>query len=369
MPREMNEPLPNGKNITQGALSIGEAARELGVSIQTLRRWDESGQIWSFRPDGKNRFFPRSEIERVKFQKKLSITDAATHLNLSPTTLRRLEQKGILVPQREPSGERVYERINLEKFKSSEHYQAKTTPVKIQPEPMAQDEKISQITSELKKEDEEIHELFGFRRKALVVTFFGILISFVLVSGLTFAFLERPQQTSEFMGYKDASGNKLFESPNIAPIDQSGFNKPLSKVLGTKTSINSGVQNVARSVLSPFSRVALVIVEKVDPAIYRQVAPRDINDIFAIDEDGKLITSVPLDLEGLGTGIINADFLRGMAPGSNEGDIAYFSDDGVIDGLILPSSSSTTPMEEQEQIYQEQVREESSGKEHLQDLK
>ena len=47
-------------------LPIGEAARNLGVAIETVRRWDKAGLIESSRTLGGQRRFALSEIERVK---------------------------------------------------------------------------------------------------------------------------------------------------------------------------------------------------------------------------------------------------------------------------------------------------------------
>lgn len=45
-------------------LSIGETAKLLGVSIQTLRRWDEKGTLKSFRPTpGGNRYYKKTDID------------------------------------------------------------------------------------------------------------------------------------------------------------------------------------------------------------------------------------------------------------------------------------------------------------------
>ena len=45
---------------------IGEAARALGVSVATLRRWESTGKITAVRTPGDQRRFPVAEIERVK---------------------------------------------------------------------------------------------------------------------------------------------------------------------------------------------------------------------------------------------------------------------------------------------------------------
>lgn len=46
-------------------LPIGEAARILGVSVETIRRWDKAGQLASSRTLGGQRRFRRSEIEAL----------------------------------------------------------------------------------------------------------------------------------------------------------------------------------------------------------------------------------------------------------------------------------------------------------------
>ena len=51
---------------SQEALAIGEAARALGVTVETLRRWDRDGRIRSFRTPGGQRRFPQTEIDRLR---------------------------------------------------------------------------------------------------------------------------------------------------------------------------------------------------------------------------------------------------------------------------------------------------------------
>lgn len=46
-------------------LSLGEAAAALGVSVDTLRRWDRKGQIQTTRDARNRRLVPESEIERL----------------------------------------------------------------------------------------------------------------------------------------------------------------------------------------------------------------------------------------------------------------------------------------------------------------
>ena len=46
--------------------TAAEAARALGISIDTLRRWDRSGRIRTQRDAANRRLVPAAEIERLK---------------------------------------------------------------------------------------------------------------------------------------------------------------------------------------------------------------------------------------------------------------------------------------------------------------
>src|SRR5919198_4618335 len=47
-------------------LTAGEAARRLGISLDTLRRWDREGRIRTRRDAANRRLVPASEIERLR---------------------------------------------------------------------------------------------------------------------------------------------------------------------------------------------------------------------------------------------------------------------------------------------------------------
>jgi molybdopterin-binding protein len=46
--------------------SASEAAKTLGISVDTLRRWDRQGRIRTERDRGNRRLVPASEIERLR---------------------------------------------------------------------------------------------------------------------------------------------------------------------------------------------------------------------------------------------------------------------------------------------------------------
>lgn len=45
-------------------LTTSEAARHLGCSISTLRRWTDAGHLRALRTPGGQRRFPRAELDR-----------------------------------------------------------------------------------------------------------------------------------------------------------------------------------------------------------------------------------------------------------------------------------------------------------------
>lgn len=55
--------------LSQVALPIGEVARLTGVTVPTVRNWDRTGKIKSFRTAGGQRRFPMSEVERIRAER------------------------------------------------------------------------------------------------------------------------------------------------------------------------------------------------------------------------------------------------------------------------------------------------------------
>jgi molybdopterin-binding protein len=59
----------------QTLLPASEAARRLGISLDTLRRWDRAGKIRTKRDASNRRVVPASEIDRLKGEQ------GSTHLS------------------------------------------------------------------------------------------------------------------------------------------------------------------------------------------------------------------------------------------------------------------------------------------------
>lgn len=56
---------------------IGETARQLGVSIDTIRRWEADGKLAAVRTLGGQRRFAQSEIDRVLRGEPVATPDKA----------------------------------------------------------------------------------------------------------------------------------------------------------------------------------------------------------------------------------------------------------------------------------------------------
>jgi excisionase family DNA binding protein len=65
-------------------LSMGEAAKALGVSADTLRRWDSSGKLQVTRDRGNRRRIPVTEVHRLLFESELHKAgdDLAAHIRV-----------------------------------------------------------------------------------------------------------------------------------------------------------------------------------------------------------------------------------------------------------------------------------------------
>src|SRR6185369_8979055 len=114
-------------------LTINEAALLLGVSIKTLRRWDEKGMLSAIRTVGNQRRYDLSEIEKLQGKKvktvlrkkvaaanaHLSINDTALQLGISRKTLRRWEQKGIITARTTSANQKIFMVKDIEKLKDN----------------------------------------------------------------------------------------------------------------------------------------------------------------------------------------------------------------------------------------------------------
>src|SRR3954453_5318904 len=78
-------------------LSLGEAARELGVSVDTLRRWDRAAKVRTTRDANNRRRVPTKEVERLRSAPKRYRTGASLSArNRFAGTVTSVESDGVM---------------------------------------------------------------------------------------------------------------------------------------------------------------------------------------------------------------------------------------------------------------------------------
>lgn len=78
-------------------LSMGEAAKALGVSVDTLRRWDRTGKITTLRDERNRRRIARAEIDRVSTAPRRHATAGnISARNHFPGVIRSVEVSGVM---------------------------------------------------------------------------------------------------------------------------------------------------------------------------------------------------------------------------------------------------------------------------------
>jgi molybdopterin-binding protein len=78
-------------------LTLGEAARALGVSVDTVRRWARAGKIETTRDDANRRRVPQSEVTRLSTHPERHRTqDSFSARNRFPGVIRSVEVDGVM---------------------------------------------------------------------------------------------------------------------------------------------------------------------------------------------------------------------------------------------------------------------------------
>ena len=78
-------------------LSLGEAAKQLGVSLDTLRRWDADGKIETTRDDSNRRRVPAAEVARLRPTPERHVTGTtASPRNRFSGTVVSVETDGVM---------------------------------------------------------------------------------------------------------------------------------------------------------------------------------------------------------------------------------------------------------------------------------
>ena len=78
-------------------LTLGEAAKALGVSTDTLRRWDRAGKLQTTRDERNRRLVPAAEVERLSAQPRRHTTGTTLSArNRFAGVVRSVEVDGVM---------------------------------------------------------------------------------------------------------------------------------------------------------------------------------------------------------------------------------------------------------------------------------
>jgi molybdopterin-binding protein len=78
-------------------LTLGEAGKALGVSVDTLRRWDRDGKLRTVRDERNRRMVPSAELERLRARPaRHAAGDSLSARNRFPGVVRSVEVDGVM---------------------------------------------------------------------------------------------------------------------------------------------------------------------------------------------------------------------------------------------------------------------------------
>ncbi len=260
----MSTPLP--AKLNSHYISISKAAKILKVSADTLRNWEKQGKLVPQRTVGGARRYNLTELESIKKElgprvspRLLSISKAASLLQVSADTLRNWEKRSLIQADRTAGGARRYALTDVNDLKRQLNITSVPELV-VQPEPLAP--KVVQPASEPVKRVLTFHSL----RFITTACFLIFLLTLEGISGLYLANLSKDQNASQVLGAKaEDLGAQIYQ---------------LSGVLETvQKQLLSLEQKLPQNSQSSISNQALSQQSPVIPAL----------NYFQVDQQGNLI--------------------------------------------------------------------------------
>ena len=83
--------------MASGDFTLGDAAKAIGVSTDTLRRWDRAGKITTVRDERNRRLVPAREVDRLASRPRRTGTGAPLSArNRFAGTVRSVEVDGVM---------------------------------------------------------------------------------------------------------------------------------------------------------------------------------------------------------------------------------------------------------------------------------
>jgi molybdopterin-binding protein len=78
-------------------VTLGEAAKAIGVSVDTLRRWERTGKLRAVRDERNRRLIPKREVERLaRGPQRHRAGDAFSARNRFPGRVVSVETDGVM---------------------------------------------------------------------------------------------------------------------------------------------------------------------------------------------------------------------------------------------------------------------------------
>jgi molybdopterin-binding protein len=83
-----------------GRIRVGQAAEMLGVTVETVRRWETEGRLHLERSDGGQRLVPIAEVTRLLAERRRTTAErpivAGSARNRFPGIVTRIERDGVV---------------------------------------------------------------------------------------------------------------------------------------------------------------------------------------------------------------------------------------------------------------------------------
>ena len=237
-------------NASSDLAKIGEAAKILNISVKTLRRWELAGKLKAFRSRGGTRLYSLADLKTVGSKNNplnlnsdanlLKIGEAAKKIGISVKTLRRWESQGKIKAIYSPGKTRYYSTTGIEKYSQPNQPNVAVEPISSQV--ISKLPLNSHQYQKIKVVDQDSKELKVGLSKDLPRKNFRVKTTAILVTVLIFLIFATALVLANLSKITGGNKDNSLESLLLKAIkrDQSGSNLDNNfRVLGVST--NSAV--------------------------------------------------------------------------------------------------------------------------------
>ncbi len=270
------------KRVTKKLLSIGDAAKLLGVSVDTLRNWEDAGTIIPLRSKGGIRRYTLTQLRT--FEKRHPKLAKNSRLPAPSARTKTVAETIIEEPVVEASPKTSHQGDASTDSQGDALTYVKASPYERKLPSSALDRQIAssayvQSKAPVQSEPEVItigayqvsQTVPNYIKRIAVVGVFASIATILLTSGIMASYLSRPTPTKQFFAVKSQPSLKLAEQ-------SSEIGK--QEVLGAQTSNTS--PSFLAVVLTPFSNLAQTTIQTIMPATAKELGiyQKNTNDRF-----------------------------------------------------------------------------------------